>query len=55
MKRGISLKTGIICLADFHGANAMGDHIDIWTGGEMLSGEVQYLHRSDDIWFWSTT
>lgn len=59
-------RTGIIFCQNFWGENNSGDHIDLWDGtGEfmgggsfswegpaMASGGLDYIERSEDVWFW---
>lgn len=59
-------RTGIIFCQNFWGENNTGDHIDLWDGtGEfmgggsfswegpaMASGGLDYIERSEDVWFW---
>lgn len=59
-------RTGIIFCQNFWGENNQGDHIDLWDGtGEfmgggsfswegpaMASGGLDYIERSEDVWFW---
>jgi len=59
-------RTGIIFCENFWGENNQGDHIDLWDGtGEfmgsgafswegpaMASGGLDYLERSEKVWFW---
>lgn len=59
-------RTGIIYCQNFWGENNQGDHIDLWDGtGEfmgsgaftwegpaMASGGLDYLERSEEVWFW---
>lgn len=59
-------RTGIIFCQNFWGENNSGDHIDLWDGtGEfmgggsfswegpaMASGGLDYVERSEDVWFW---
>jgi len=44
--------TGIIAFIDFWGENGTGDHIDIWDGSEMTSGDLDYFERADTVYFW---
>ncbi len=59
-------RTGIIFCENFWGENNQGDHIDLWDGtGEfmgsgafswegpaMASGGLDYIERSEKVWFW---
>ncbi|MGB0845920.1 MAG: T6SS effector amidase Tae4 family protein [Thiolinea sp.] len=59
-------RTGIIYCQNFWGENNQGDHIDLWDGtGEfmgsgsfswegpaMASGGLDYIDRSEEVWFW---
>lgn len=59
-------RTGIIYCQNFWGENNQGDHIDLWDGtGEfmgqgsfswegpaMASGGLDYIERSEEVWFW---
>ncbi|HPE59671.1 MAG TPA: T6SS effector amidase Tae4 family protein [Thiolinea sp.] len=59
-------RTGIIYCQNFWGENNQGDHIDLWDGtGEfmgggafswegpaMAGGGLDYIERSEEVWFW---
>ena len=59
-------RTGIIYCQNFWGENNQGDHIDLWDGTgkfmasgsfawegpAMASGGLDYLERSEEVWFW---
>lgn len=59
-------RTGIIYCQNFWGENNQGDHIDLWDGtGDfmgsgsfswegpaMASGGLDYIERSEEVWFW---
>jgi hypothetical protein len=46
-------RKGIIFCRNFWGPGNQGDHIDLWDGERMKSGSVNYISRSDEVWFWT--
>jgi len=45
-------KKGVVLMLNFWGRGNQGDHIDLWTGFGMLSGDVGYVLACKDVWFW---
>lgn len=45
-------RKGIVFFRDFWGTNNRGDHIDVWNGSRMSSGDDDYFERSRQVWFW---
>lgn len=43
---------GVVAFLDFWGRGNRGDHIDVWDGARMASGNNDYFARSRAIWFW---
>jgi len=52
MADNIQARQGIIFCRNFWGTYNEGDHIDLWDGFEMRHGEVEYISKSEEIWFW---
>ena len=44
--------TGIVVFKNFWGEYGAGDHIDLWDGYDMCSGDRDYFERSQVVWFW---
>lgn len=40
---------GIVFIKDGWGAT---DHIDIWNGSSMKTGEVEWFELGSEVWFW---
>lgn len=45
-------KRGILAMMNFWGRGSRGDHIDLWAGVVMLSGNYTYVLRCKDFHFW---
>ena len=45
-------KSGIIIFINFWGDNNQGDHIDLWTGDELMDGDLEYFERSERVYLW---
>ena len=59
-------RTGIVYCQNFWGENNQGDHVDLWDGTgrfmasgsfawegpAMASGGLDYIERSEEVWFW---
>jgi hypothetical protein len=39
-------------VANFWGESNQGDHIDLWNRNFMKSGDLSYIGRSSEVWFW---
>jgi hypothetical protein len=48
-------RKGIVLFRNFFGAGNQGDHIDLWDGAIMATGELDYFTRSQEVWFWELT
>lgn len=44
--------SGIVFFRNFWGAGNQGDHIDLWNGKQLQTGELEYFSRSQQVWFW---
>jgi Type VI secretion system (T6SS), amidase effector protein 4 len=47
-------KNGIVFCRNFWGPGNQGDHIDLWDGSAnvMRTGALDYISRSQEVWFW---
>jgi hypothetical protein len=45
-------RRGIVACINFWGRGNQGDHIDLWNGGALAHGGLDYFERSQEIWFW---
>jgi hypothetical protein len=51
-EHAFSGRNGIILCQNFWGAGNQGDHIDLWNDTLMVTGTVDYITRSQQVWFW---
>ena len=45
-------RRGLIFCQNFWGTGNQGDHIDLWNVTHMASGSLDYIRRSERVWFW---
>lgn len=45
-------ESGIVAFINFWGSGNQGDHIDLWSGSELKTGELDYFERSEKVMFW---